>query len=261
MTEALSSIFTGLNKKLTAEFDFLSSQILHRPSKGSAREFALKKLLRQYLPQKLAVGSGIIVSADGSSSKQMDIVIYDALNTPVMYSTGEVQIFPVECVYAVIEVKSYINSNEIKKSVENIKSVKVMPKTSYVVNDGPIIKTVNLYGEEMNHFPVLGFIFAYDSINNLNILKNKLIELDDENIKLNVDTVCILNKAILTNWQKSQDKYTSTIEPDSERVVIVDGNPLLTFYLFLMHILPQVWMYPIKMTSYAKFVNHGRRLE
>ena len=257
--DPLQSIFTGLSKKLSAEFDFLSSQFSHSPSKGSAREFILMELLRRHLPQKLAVGSGLIVSSDGQSSKQIDIVIYDALNTPIMYMADELQIFPIECVYAVIEVKSHLNSTELRKSVENIRSVKRMPKVAYVINDNPIKKTANLYGEELDHFPVIGLVFAYSSIKNTQILKNKLIDLDDNEVINNIDTICILNKALITNWQVEVDKYIVTKEPDSQRAIIVGENSLLTFYLFMMHVLPQVWMYPIRMSAYAQHVDHGIR--
>lgn len=257
--DPLQTIFTGLSKKLIAEFDFLSSQFSHRPSKGAAREFVLKELLRRHLPQKLAVGSGLIVSSDGRTSKQMDIVIYDALNTPIMYMADELQIFPVECVYAVIEVKSFLSSAELRKSVENIRSVKGMPKTAYIINKSPIEKTVNLYGKELEHFPIIGLVFAYSSIKNIKILKDKLIELDDSVTENNIDTICILNRANITNWQTLNDKYVVTKEPDSIRAAIVGENSLLTFYLFMMHVLPQAWMHPMKMSAYAQHANHGRR--
>lgn len=260
MNDPLPVIFSGLSKKLLTEFDFLSSQLSHNPSRGAAREFVLRELLRRHLPQKLAVGAGLIVSSDGQRSKQIDIVIYDALNTPIMYMADELQIFPVESVYAVIEVKSRLDSKELKKSVDNIRSVKKMPKTAYIINESPIIKTVELYGEEgLDHFPIMGFIFAYSSINNLQILKNKLVDLDDREPKNNVDTICVLNKALIANWRSNIDQYVATKEPDSQRVVIKGDNSLLTFYLFLMHVLPQTWMHPIKMTAYAQHVNHGVR--
>lgn len=256
---SLSKIFDGLSAKLQSEFDFLSSQFSHRPSRGFAREYVLKELLRQYLPQKLAIGSGIVISTDGSVSKQLDIVIYDATNTPIMYGAGDLQIFPVECVYAVIEVKSFLNSGELSKSIENVRSVKSMRKIAYVPQQGPIISTTNLYGEELDYFPVLGFVFAYDSIKSIKILKDKLVEKDDlRDLKNNLDSICILNKAVITNYDISDSKTSSTKEPNTARVFIKTQKSLLYFYLQLTHALPQASMRPVQMTKYAQQVLYGK---
>lgn len=262
MSDSLESIFTGVSKKLAADFDFLSSQLAHRPTSGTAREFAIKEVLRQYLPQKLAVGSGAVISSDGQISKQMDIVIYDALNTPILFSAGDTQIFPVECVYAVIEIKSRLNTQELKKSAEVIRSIKQMPKKAYIKVGNPAIShSVNLYGQEFYYFPILGLVFAYNSIKNIGLLRDKLIEIDDDDSLMNIDTICILDKALITNWQSDIDEYIVTNEPGSQREALVDSdNSLLTFYLFMMHTLPQVWMHPIRITDYAQHVTHGVRL-
>lgn len=262
MSDSLELIFTGVSKKLTADFDFLSSQLVHRPSSGAAREFAIKEILRQYLPQKLAVGSGVVISSDGRTSRQMDIIIYDSLNTPLLFSAGDTQIFPVECVYAVIEVKSMLNAQELKKSAEIIHSIKQMPKKAYIKANKPTThRVVNLYGQEIDYFPVLGLVFAYNSIKNISLLRDKLIDIDYDDNLMNIDTVCILNKGLITNWQSGIDKYTVTNEPDSQREALINSdNSLLTFYLFMMHTLPQAWMHPIRITDYAQHVTHGVRL-
>lgn len=257
--DSVEKIFDGLSAKLQSEFDFLSSQITHRPSKGSAREYVLKELLRQHLPKKLAIGSGIVIATDGTISKQMDIVVYDSMNTPIMYTAGDMQIFPVECVYAVIEVKSNLNSSELKMSIANIRSVKSMPKVAYVPQQGPIISTTNLHGKEMDHFPVLGFLFAYSSIKNIKIIKDRLVESDDAiNVANNLDSICILNRAMITNYNPVSRLTSSTKEPDTTRVFIQTSKSLLYFYLQLTHVLPQAKMRPVQMTKYAQHVVYGK---
>lgn len=262
-SETLETIFDGLSSKLQAEFDFLSSQFKNRLSAGEAREYVLKELLRNYLPQKLGVGSGMVIDSRGAKSRQIDIVIYDALNTPVMYAADNLQIFPVECVYAVIEVKSHLNSSELKKSLVNIRTVKSMSKTAYVPDDDSDIKhPVYLYGQTLDHFPVLGIVFAYSSIKNIKILKDKLVETDDTSNSINnIDMVCILNKACITNWIEDEDKIILTKEPSSKRVSILTPKSLLMFYLQSTHILLQTRMRPIQLTQYAQNIHFGMRGE
>jgi len=249
----LQKIFQGLNQKLWADFEFLSSQLSHSLSTGEAREFVLKELLRQYLPAKLGVEKGIIISSAENEfpSKQIDIIIYDKLNTPVLYNAENLRIFPIEGVYAVIEVKSNLNSTTLKNAIDNIRSVKKMTKKAFVEQKGAIIDTVNLYGKEWRYFPVTGFIFSYIGIKDIKLLKDELEQNDDlENLENNIDTICILNNSVITNQDKN-GMIVATKEPGTRRGFIKTSDSLLLFYLLMMHVLPQTWMRPIKMTEYA----------
>lgn len=256
----LQKIFQGLSQKLQADFELLSSQLSHSLSTGEAREFVLKELLRQYLPAKLGVEKGIIISsADNESpSKQIDIIIYDKLNTPTLYNAENLRIFPIEGVYAVIEVKSNLNLENLNEAIANIRSVKRMTKKAFVEQNGAIIHTVNLYGKEWEYFPVIGFIFSYSSIKDIKRLKDKLQQKDDlENLENNIDTVCILNNTIITN-QNKDGTIVVTKEPNTRRGFVKTSDSLLLFYLLMMHVLPQTWMRPIKMTEYAFKTTFGK---
>jgi len=255
----LKKIFQGLSQKLQADFEFLSSQLSHSLSTGEAREFVLKELLRQYLPAKLGVEKGIIISSVENElpSKQIDIIIYDKLNTLVLYNVENLRIFPIEGVYAVIEVKSNLNSKTLNEAIENIRSVKRMTKKAFVEQKGAIIRTVNLYGKEQEYFPVIGFIFSYSGIKEIKLLKDGIEKSDNfSNLESNIDTVCILNNAVITN-QTVDDKVVVTKEPKTKRVFIKTQDSLLLFYLLMMHVLPQTWMRPIRITDYASKIKFG----
>ena len=52
----------------------------HNPTKREGREEVIREgFLRQFLPHCYGVGSGLVFSADGDGSQQVDIVIYDAV--------------------------------------------------------------------------------------------------------------------------------------------------------------------------------------
>jgi len=256
---SLQKIFQGVSKKLQADFEFLTSQLSHSLSTGEAREFALKELLRQYLPAKLGVEKGIVASSVKGElpSKQIDVVIYDKLNTPVLYAAENLRIFPIEGVYAVIEVKSRLNSVTLNDAINNIRSVKKMTKKAFVEQKGAVVRTVNLYGKEADYFPVLGFIFSYTAIKDIKSLKDQLEQSDDaQNLVNNVDTICVLNNSIITN-QNNDGTIVVTKEPGTRRGFIKTSDSLLLFYLLMMHVLPQTWMRPIRMRDYAQTVLFG----
>ena len=259
-SNSLDEIFHGISQRMKLDFDFMSSQFKHRPSVGTAREYALKEFLRAHLPQKLTIGSGIVIDSTGKKSKQIDIIIYDALNAPILHASDNLQIIPVECVYAVIEVKSFLDSRELRKSVDNIRSIKQMSKSAYhMPKNHSLINTIELYDKHLDHFPVIGLVFSYSSIKSIKLLKNKLVEFDDnQNPQNNIDTICILNKAIITNWETNKSQCIVTKEPQSSRISMITDKSLLMLYLLMMHVLSQTWMNPIKMTDYAESIQFGK---
>ncbi|MEI7052150.1 DUF6602 domain-containing protein [Pseudomonas koreensis] len=153
-------IFRGVSAKLVSDFN-VSSMYEHQGNKGSFREGALRDFLASdRMPSKFGLGTGEIVSSHGEVSKQSDLIIFDRLNgIPLLYS-DTVQVFPVESVYGVIEVKSKLSKDELFKALENIKSVKSLADDGVVrYVKGPIAYT----GKSPRPF---GIIFAYGLANN-----------------------------------------------------------------------------------------------
>jgi hypothetical protein len=120
----VKEIFLGLSKKMMNDFENISSQLSHSGSKGTVREETLKQFLRDYLPKKYSVSSGFIIDTKGNSSNQCDIIIYDALNSPLILNKGEINVFPCEPVLATIEVKSCLGMKEIQDCIKKNKKVK-----------------------------------------------------------------------------------------------------------------------------------------
>ena len=257
MPFTLEQTIGSIASKMKIDFENLR-QITHRESKGRAREIVMKHFLKNYLPPALGIESGEIVSSNGGVSKQMDIVIFDKLHCPIFIREDEVHIFPIESVYAVIEVKSHLNSSELKDCIEKIKSVKELSKEAYVKQEGAIIHTTNLYGKEFEYFPTLGFVFAFDSIK-IDLLRQKLDELNSEKkieLEHKVDSICVLNKGIITNRTKD-GKINHTPEPESKLGSIETENGLLLFYILLMGVLNQTWMPPVRILEYIGKIEYS----
>ena len=115
----VKQIFEGIANTMLTDFDQIQSQIGHAGERGEDRETVVRDFLAKYLPKKYAIGSGQIIDRYGGISRQCDIVIYDALNCPLLLVKEGYQIFPVEAVLGVVEVKSILNS----RSLEDRKSV------------------------------------------------------------------------------------------------------------------------------------------
>jgi Domain of unknown function (DUF6602) len=113
----------GVSRLLAGYRDVTSATANHGEVLGKAREFFVSQVLRRFLPQALHVGSGQIVDADGLLSRQIDTLIYRH-DMPLLSSLAETNLYFVEGVVSSIEVKSRLDGSNLRKSLENILSVK-----------------------------------------------------------------------------------------------------------------------------------------
>ena len=80
----------------------------------------------QLLPRGVGVGSGCVIDSFGNASRQMDVILYEREICPV-FSINEdpaSTYYPCEGVIAVGEVKSALDSRELKDTFLKIESVK-----------------------------------------------------------------------------------------------------------------------------------------
>ena len=147
----------------------------HNPTKGEAREEVIREgFLCQFLPHCYVVRLGLVFSADGDGSRQVDIVIYDPVYSIILCANDDRFLFPCESVFASVEVKSSLNSNGLKQAVENIKSLKDLKRESSDSLDFTPVARLKVdetlaYGKtKMN--PYFGIVLALDGMNSKNIL-------------------------------------------------------------------------------------------
>lgn len=124
---------------------------------GAYKEAILRKMIAQFLPSNLSIGTGYILENNdplyGSvpkCSNQLDILIYNN-KIPVLFREGDFVILTPDGVKAVIEVKTkvYINGssdNSFQKIIEKLDRLKIFP-------------SLNLVNENYGKF--IG-LFAYD---------------------------------------------------------------------------------------------------
>jgi len=107
---ALSSIEEGL---LASRLDAVRLAITHAGEKGRSLEAEVTSILRAFLPTEYGLGTGFIVfhTPDGPRlSRQLDIIIYDALRSGPIVRLSTCDVFPLEAVYGCIEVKAALQS-------------------------------------------------------------------------------------------------------------------------------------------------------
>ena len=89
----------------------------HHPSAGNSREDIVGRFLKQHFPERFGISTGLVFSLDGEWSKQADLLVVDSQNNTSFYPDHHNQLWPVEAVYALIEVKTQLNRRDLRDAV------------------------------------------------------------------------------------------------------------------------------------------------
>jgi hypothetical protein len=123
--------------------------------------------VRNVLPKKFSIGTGFIVTSTGKKSSQIDIVLYDEqVNAPISL-VGDIGIFPLECVYATIEVKSSLTSESLSQTARSIGKVRKFKHAKYYQTHFVQIDSEGnskfTWGELQGTLAPRSYIFAFDT--------------------------------------------------------------------------------------------------
>lgn len=100
----------------------------HRLSAGENREDLVEKFLAEHLPQRFGVSSGMAISHNGAFSNQADLLVVDALNNSPLYGASKNKLWPVEAVYALVEIKTALSPTELKDAIAKGRRFKMLPR-------------------------------------------------------------------------------------------------------------------------------------
>src|ERR1041384_8379285 len=125
--------FAAQQAVLKAQLDLSKKSITHMGERGGVDERHVVQILRQYLPDRYSVESGIVIDSRGSTSHQIDVVIFDRQYTPTLLDQHDHKYVPAEAVYAVFEAKPKIDKEYLEYAADKAKSVRSLYRTSLPV--------------------------------------------------------------------------------------------------------------------------------
>ena len=190
----IQNALVAISDKMKAVFK-ASGDIPHNLTKGESRERAvINTYLKNYLPPKYGLTSGIVIDSFGNFSKQQDIIIYDRENTMPLFSDGkddEVQTrVPIENVFAIIEVKSILDSSAISDAFDKFESVCSLVPVPQKLN--PVISI-------STGFPApVGFCFAFNSDWSIERIAKEIQSIrKQKNNSKHISAFCVLGKGVV----------------------------------------------------------------
>jgi hypothetical protein len=175
--------------------------------KGRAREIFVSDILKPFLTKKFDVCTGHIIDNKNGHSKQIDTIIFDSRIIPPIMLTESEGIIPYEGVLASIEVKTILDNSELKKSIENARSIKVLQP-----NFEEILKRNNI-----KHTPAC-YVFAFRSDLTQKSEQKRLEEQvkksnsNSTEIKVPISGLCVANRCFLScaDAQTTPPKFETT---------------------------------------------------
>jgi hypothetical protein len=126
-------VFADYLTSVTEEMKLKSARIkagfkTHNLSAGENREDLVKDFLCDHLPQRFSVSSGLILSSDGVFSNQADLIIADGFNNSPLYAKQSNELWPVEAVYSLIEVKTTLDRPSLEDAIKKGRNFKKLPR-------------------------------------------------------------------------------------------------------------------------------------
>lgn len=101
-----------------------NEELIHPGEYGRYREKICSDLFKLFVPNRVSIGDGFIITPDDNVSSQCDLVFFDSLLTPQI-QTKEMQTFyTVESIVGVIEVKSVLKLGDLRKALVKLAKVK-----------------------------------------------------------------------------------------------------------------------------------------
>jgi hypothetical protein len=150
--------------------------IPHAGELGTAREEVIREFLRSYLPKRFEIASGFAFDASGNASRQLDIIIADALTCPRFEAAGGARFYPCEAIVAVGQVKSSLTSvAEFEEALENLASAKRLDRSA----SGSAVdwRTAEPIDNILNHrHQVFTFLFVTSDILSEEAVRDALFE-------------------------------------------------------------------------------------
>jgi len=237
--DVIRKYYQGIMDQIQNEVDLINSNFHHNGLKGEGNEVKIRKIIKKFIPERYGVDTGVVIDRDGNQSKQCDIIIYDKFNHPQLLGLSSVKMFPVDLVYAVIEVKTTLDKTSSTKSIENIKSVKSLNyiKENFRVypsdSVGEITKDTALF-EIHPTSPPIGIVFGYSSSTRFNTTFSNWFKSKDLSEKpLYPSHVCCLDQGLLAinntkdNKYRDLSTYLFPYNKDEDSICLINNDEII----------------------------------
>ncbi len=159
---------------MRAHIEYISGRFRHSGEQGASNERIITEFLRAYLPKRYSISRRKVLAHTDEDSQQQDVIVYDAERCSPLYSEEEFVMVAVESVYAVVEVKTTLNKDQIEDANAKARSVLTKPMLANP-ELGPGRRAMAVMQPE----PPIGAAFAFGSATSLDAVLANLQSLEE----------------------------------------------------------------------------------
>jgi hypothetical protein len=251
-TPSIKAYYAALQEQFRLQSNVLSDVLPHAGERGRNNEEHFRDFLARVLPKKYSVGSGFIVCSERTvpASSQTDIVIYDEFHNAPIHRELASAVFPVEMVYATVEVKRRLEKRSLAKILADIAKVRALGKHRYYINYAPVPKSPETperlvvgRSELRMTVPPRAFVFAYEQSgwHSASELAESLREASRDH-PAHIHGLAVLR----SDWHISQEAHAGP----TPRYITVERDALLRFINGMLHSIGSVKMSPMSVDRY-----------
>jgi hypothetical protein len=129
----MPNLFASLQKSLVSQLETGREIATHSSDLGDDSERKWLHFLQTHLPRRYRAEKAKVIDHRGKVSDQIDIVIFDALYSPVWAAERGVTYVPAESVYAAIEVKQDMTPAHLRYAAAKVESVRRLARTTTAI--------------------------------------------------------------------------------------------------------------------------------
>ncbi len=248
--EKRNKLYEDIGNQLLYSYDEIKSSDQDSDVTGDFGETVIKEWIKKWMPSRIAVKSGTVLSVRQDPTNQMDCLLFDHMESPVFQTLGSVDVLPIEGVFGALEINTGINTTYKKIIKDGAKLSKLasmteerIPRHSKYLEFAGIPNESKMYNffREILPFPQL-LVFAEDFVGNLEEMGKRLSAYNlSVGITASVDGLFVLKKGVIlhmdpdkTGWIAHRvAKAPLAILPSTPGQVLLKLQSLVLKHLFL----------------------------
>ena len=122
----MKQYYKNVQEKVLVQRDIIRSLLKDPQIIGDYYEAIIRDAVRESISGSFAVKRGVILSENGKSSRECDIIIYSAAEYGPLFLSENIVVLKPEAVRCVIQVKGTLNVDNLRDAIGNLASVNEM---------------------------------------------------------------------------------------------------------------------------------------
>ena len=119
----MQQYYRKIQDKVLVQRDIIKSLVKDQRVIGDYYEAIIRDVIRENVAEAFAVGRGVVLSKEGKTSSECDIIIYSAAEYGPLFKSGEIVVISPDAVRCVVEVKGTLNNRHLSNALKNLSSV------------------------------------------------------------------------------------------------------------------------------------------